>query len=199
MDLKVQFKGRDKLVRDIMSVVGPDGRRDLFSVAAKSVFVVVQRHVRRTGQTRHRWATMLGGRPTGHLTKGARAITWHAAATYGIVEVPIPGITRARHDLVIRPKLAQYLTIPANAISYGRRASELSALGWRLFRGKGKGERILFGHREKETRILYWLKDEVTVPKDPSLLPADKQINDASNLAIAMEIMRVARKVCRMV
>lgn len=199
MTLKVECTGRDALVRDILSIVGPDGRRDLFSVSAKALQVEVQRHLRRAAQTRHRWATRLQARPTGHLTKGARAITWHAAPTYGVVEVAIPGISRAFADLTIRPVRAKQLTIPANAVSYGRRVSEMKALGWKIARGSGKGKNILFGRRGKERRVLYWLKDEVTVPMDRGLLPADAKVAETVNQAMAREVVRIARKVCSIV
>lgn len=200
MDLNVKFTGRDALVRDILSIVGPAGRHDLFSVGAKALQVEVQRHVRNAARSRHKWSTMLDAKPTGHLTRSARAITWHASSTYGVVEVAIPGITRAFGDLAIRPVNADKLTIPATALSYGRRVAELQALGWKFFRGRRgtKGEHILFGRREKETRVLYWLKDEVTIPMDRDLLPSDRTVADTVNLAFAKEIMRVARKVCGM-
>lgn len=199
MDIKVKFNNRDALVRDILSIVGPEGRRDLHAVAAKAIQIVVQRHVRAYARSHHATAKRLGATPTGHLAKGARAITWYANSVYGVVEVPIPGITRAFRDLMIRPTRAKSLTIPARGISYGRTAAEMEALGWRLF-SRSKGDRAyLFGHRDKETRVLFYLVKRVTVRQDRSLLPADKDISDAGDLAIAKEIMRVARKVCKMV
>ena len=200
MDLKVKFTGRDAPGRHTPALAGPAGRHGPFGGGAKALQVEVQRHVRNAARSRHKWSTMLKAKPTGHLTRGARAITWHASSTYGVVEVAIPGITRAFGDLVIRPVSADKLTIPANALSYGRRAAELRALGWKFFRGRRgtRGEHILFGRREKETRVLYWLKDEVTVPMDRGLLPSDRTVADTVNLAFAKEIMRVARKVSRM-
>ena len=199
MDIKVKFNNRDALVRDILSIVGPEGRRDLHAVAAKAIQIVVQRHVRAYARSHHATAKRLGATPTGHLAKGARAITWHATPSYGVVEVAIPGITRAFRDLMIRPTRAKSLTIPARGISYGRTAGEMEALGWRLF-SRRKGDRAyLFGRRDKETRVLFYLVKRVTVRQDRALLPTDQEISDAGDLAIAKEIMRVARKVCKMV
>lgn len=198
MDIKVKFNNRDALVRDILSIVGPEGRRDLHAVAAKAIQIVVQRHVRTYARSHHATAKRLGATPTGHLAKGARAITWYANSVYGVVEVAIPGITRAFRDLMIRPTRAKSLTIPARGISYGRTAGEMEALGWRLF-SRRKGDRAyLFGRRDKETRVLFYLVKRVTVRQDRALLPTDKDISDAGDLAIAKEIMRVARKVCKM-
>ena len=203
MDLHVRFN-EGSLAKDILSIVGPEGRRELFSVGANAVRIRVQRHIRTVAPTRHVWARRLGGRPTGHLTKGARAVTSHASATYGIVEVPIPGIERAFQDLTIIPRMADMLTLPARGaggISYGRRAKEMQALGWKLFRGRGseKAKHLLFGRRGKETRILYILKERVTVPMDRGLLPSDSEIEAAANESMTKEIVRVCRKVCRMI
>lgn len=196
MELKVRFTGRDALVRDVLAVVGPEGRRGLMSVGAKALHALVRRHLRDAARTRHKWAGRLGARPTGHLERGARAVTWHASASRGAVEVAVPGITRAFGDLTVRPVHADKLTVPACAVSYGRRAAEAKALGWRLFRGRGRGERILFGRKGRETRVLYWLRDEVTLPMDRGLLPDDRTVSETVDLAFAREIMRVARKVC---
>jgi len=203
MDLNVRFRA-DGLAADILSIVGSEGRRELYSVAANALRILVQRHLRAAAPTRHVWATLLGGRRTGHLTKGARLVTAHASPTYGVVEVPIPGISRAFQDLTITPKTADMLTIPARGaggISYGRRAAEMQALGWRLFRGRGsdKAKHLLFGRRGKDTRILYVLKERVTVPMDRGLLPSDADVERTTTEAMEKYIVSVCRKVCRAV
>ena len=42
------------------------------------------------------------------------------------VDVDVPGVTRAYHNLVIRPKLRKALTIPMHRDAYGRKASSFS-------------------------------------------------------------------------
>ena len=202
MELKVRFNA-DGLARDILSIVGSEGRRELYSVAANALRILVQRHLRAAAPTRHRWATILGGRRTGHLTKGARLVTARSTSTYGVVEVPIPGISRAFQDLSIAPNAADMLTIPARGaggISYGRRAAEMQALGWKLFRGRGsdKAKHLLFGRRGKDTRILYVLKERVTVPMDRGLLPSDADVERSTTEAMEKYIAGVCRKICRM-
>jgi hypothetical protein len=46
----------------------------------------------------------------------------------GIVDVNVPGVTRAYHDLIITPKRAKSLTIPIHKASYGKRAREFNDL-----------------------------------------------------------------------
>lgn len=199
MDLKVKFTGRDALVRDILSICGPDGRRDLYSVGAKALQIHVQKYIRQDARSRHATATRLGARPTGHLTKGARAVTWYANETYGLVEVNIPGIKRAFQNLYIRPKNASSLTVPARGEAYGRRADEMESLGWQLFSRRFGNRAILFGRKDKTVRALYYLVPHVYQKQDRTLLPSDKSVADATNLAMAKEIVRVCRKVCSIV
>lgn len=42
------------------------------------------------------------------------------------VDVDVPGVTRAYHDLVIKPKFRRALTIPMHRSAYGRRASSFN-------------------------------------------------------------------------
>ena len=42
------------------------------------------------------------------------------------VDVDVPGVTRAYHDLDIRPRFRRALTIPMHRDAYGRRASSFS-------------------------------------------------------------------------
>lgn len=41
----------------------------------------------------------------------------------GSVDIDVPGVTRAYHDMDIRPKFRRALTIPIHRSSYGKRAS----------------------------------------------------------------------------
>lgn len=185
-------------VRRVYEAVGPAGRHDLLSAAATGAKILVQGHLRTEAPRRHSTADRLRARRTEHLEKGARAVTMHADGEKAVVEVPIPGITRAFHDIEIRPVKADKLTIPVNAMSYGRTAGELSALGWRLFRGRCKGANLLFGSRgegkNRVTHLFYALKDRVTVPMDPSLLPTNDEIMNEATASMAREIARVVAK-----
>ena len=93
--------------------------------------------------------------------------------------LPPPRPYRSFKTLTIAPRTAGALTIPVNSIAYGKRAAELSASGWRLFRGRGKARHILFGSYNGEVRGLYALLKRVTVPQDRTLLPSDAQITSA--------------------
>ena len=116
---------------------------------------------------------------TQHFRNGAAAVYIQTGGGKSSVVVPIPGISRAFKTLTIAPRTAGALTIPVNSIAYGKRARELSASGWRLFRGRGKARRILFGSYNGEVRGLYALLSRVRIPQDRSLLPSYQQVNAA--------------------
>lgn len=42
------------------------------------------------------------------------------------IDIDVPGVTRAYHDMDIRPKLRKYLTIPMHREAYGKKASDFS-------------------------------------------------------------------------
>lgn len=169
-------------------------RHNLFSAAANAVQVLVRGHLARESQVRHTTADSLGGQRTGHLEKGARSVYFEASADYGEVIIPVPGISRAFGDVTITPTGAAALTIPVSPWSYGHRASELTALGWKLFRTKGEksGRGILFGERDGKVEPLYVLKKRVQQRQDRSLLPSDADITRTAAKAIIDWVGRAA-------
>ena len=165
------------------------------SAAGEVLATVVQRHVLRASAARHRTASRLGATPTGHLSDGAANIRMEKAGRRAVVTVPIPGITRAFHDLHIRPRNAKALTIPINAVAYGMRAPELAARGWSLFTlpaKEGPGAGILFGRRAgaRSTVALYLLRERADVPQDRELMPSDEEMGEALAYGVQAEIER---------
>lgn len=165
------------------------------SAAGEVLATVVQRHVLRASAARHRTASRLGATPTGHLSEGAANIRMEKDGRRAVVTVPIPGITRAFHDLNIRPKDKKALTIPINAVAYGVRAPELASRGWSLFTlpaKEGPGAGILFGRKAgaKSTVALYLLRESADVPQDRELMPSDEEMGEALAYGVQAEIER---------
>lgn len=176
-----------------ISQVGVAGRQLLYSAAANAVAILTRRHISRLASWKHTTADNLGAQPTGHLEKAARATVHHATPSYGEVVIPSPGFSRAFHEVEIRPKDAPYLTIPAAAESYGKRASVLVALGWRLFRPGTRN--FLMGSRQGDkAKVLYWIKDSVPQHQDRTLLPSDEEISQTAGAAVLEYIRTVQRK-----
>lgn len=195
MDVSISIEGLGKL-NALIQALGPSNRRRLNAVAAKHLEARVRTHVARAAAGRHRTATALGARPTGHIVKGMRGIVGTADADGGTLVIPIPGISRAYHDIELEPVRANRLTIPIDAVSYGHTARELAARGWRFFQGmKGhEAEDILFGYRGKGrnrvVKALFVLKTYVHQKRDPSLLPSPEECSGIVAKAMADEINR---------
>ena len=173
-----------------VSQVGGAGRKLLFSVASNAVAILVRSHLSRLGSWKHESANRLHAQPTGFLQKAARGTVFNASENGGDVIIPAP-LGRAFHDVEIRPKQAAFLTIPAAAESYGKRASVLSALGWKIWRPKGR--KFLMGSvKGEDPKILYWLKESVMQQQDRELLPSDAEMQRVAAGAMMAEIRRIA-------
>lgn len=172
------------------SKVGGAGRRLLFSAAANAVSILCRNHLSRLGSWKHTSAEKLHAAPTGFLQKAARGTVHTANENSGEVIIPAP-LGRAFHDVEIRPREARYLTIPASAEAYGKRAGVLAALGWKIWRPK-KRDFLMGSIRGEDAKVLYWLRESVSQRQDRSLLPSDSEISVAAGGAMMAEIRRIA-------
>lgn len=191
--IKAEFRVPQSL-RQFLGSLNPSGRHQLFSAAAAAVSNLVRRHIAADAPRRHIHALTDGaGARTGFMEKAARKTVFHADAQHGEVVIPSPGFGRAFHDVTIVPTHGAALTLPIHASSYGKRVKEMTSMGWRLFRPKGKD--VLFGSREGEDAIpLYILKRQVQQRQDRSLLPSDSAIQTTAARAMMSAIQAAARK-----
>lgn len=179
------------------------GRHELFAAAGNAVSVLINRYLKNVvAPTHHRTADNLGATPTGHYE--ART-TFSADSSSATVTIPIPGISKAFKNLTITPKNAPFLTLPLNAVAYGKRAGEVRRLGWMIFRPAAKGahrmesgkfdryQDVLLGTKDGETIPLYLLKKRVNQKQDRSLLPSDAAISQTAGAAMLSVIRNYRR------
>lgn len=160
-------------------------------------------------KVRHKTAQRLGATPTGHLERAAESVTSASDAQGATIGITSPGISRAFGPLDIKPSAGKkYLTIPATAEAYGRRAGSFNDLRLAFFRRAGtlllalvKADQSSLATREssgygieskaakgakaplqaaQRPAVYYWLKSQVTVPQDRSLLPDDQTYGEAA-------------------
>lgn len=92
------------------------------------------------------------------------------------VEVDVPGVTRAYHDLNIRPVVAQHLAIPLHRSAYGIKPTEMPD----LFYTKNKaGTEMLAKTTGGQLVVMYILKDSVFQRQDPTIMPTDMTMVEA--------------------
>lgn len=169
-------------------------RGEMMQAGVYALRVLVQKHLHRVAPRKHASSARLSAPPTRHIEKGLAAITASADATGGTVRIPIPGLRRAREPLTIVPRVANELTVPVAADSYGRRVKELRRMGWTIFRPKGKD--VLMGSLDgTEAKALYALKKRVPLRADPELLPTDAEMSTAVRAAMDDYVRRFVRGV----
>ena len=104
-----------------------------------------------------------------------------------------PGLSRAFHDITIRPRRAKALTIPLSRISYNKRVADLERDGHEIFRPKGKN---ILAERKGDDgmRPLYALVKSVTIPKDEGLMPTKGEVREwAAEFAAAFFALKMKR------
>ena len=99
------------------------------------------------------------------------------------VPITIPGITRALHDIVIRPVEANALAIPVNESAYGMQPREYNNVHPKgtpeaLFRPKDK-DYLAKTDAAGNLVVMYILRKSVHQSQDSTLLPPDEQMNKA--------------------
>ena len=112
------------------------------------------------------------------------------------VSVPIfiPGITRALHDIVIRPVEAKALAIPVSESAYGmspREYNNVHPKGTKeaLFRPKGKD--YLAKNDDGSLVVMYILRGSVHQNQDETLLPPNDQMNQTISESVSESIRAI--------
>lgn len=100
----------------------------------------------------------------------------------GTVNVDIPGISRAYHDVTIRPIRARALTIPIHQSAYGKKAADFND----LFKPKGKN--ILARNVGGTLVAMFALAQSAFQKKDPTLMPPDEHLAGGIFRAICQKI-----------
>lgn len=149
----------------------------------------------------HETARRLGtSRFTGHYSDAAQRVEGEGTKDLATVRVPGAIFRRVDREVTVLPIASKYLTIPANAAAYGRRAREIGGLevifaGRRAIalgrRGaaKRKGGRMKDGQRQEPRAavpnvIFFWLRSKVILRQDRSLLPSDDELVRAAELGV---------------
>ncbi len=196
MKLEIQTSDFGKL-HALLRVVGSAGRRRLYEVGTYAAANLIRRHLRTISFQRHATAQSLGANPTGHYDVSRHPITPRVVGDVGEIEIQIPGIGRARHDISLSTPTSggkRFYTIPQHAAAYGKTVETLRRRGWTIFRPGNK--KILLGYRRKGDKpvILFALAEKANLRKDPSLLPTDAAIGAEASKAMAGEVRRVMEK-----
>lgn len=142
---------------------------------------LTRQHLTVLAGTRHKTASRLGAQPSGHLARAAESVISEGTDQAAVVSVVSPGLRRAFGPMTIVPRNgAKYLTIPAAAESYNRRAGSFNDLRVQVFKGGSLLALVRDGKDGARAQVLYWLKKSVSQPQDRTLLPADDEFAQAA-------------------
>jgi hypothetical protein len=138
----------------------------------------------------------LSGEPAGDprsnfYAQAARSARYDVLTDGVLVSVSQAGIRQRREGGEIVPRNVKYLTIPAIAEAFGRRAAEFDNLVimWRRLAGQTRPVALVeatpFTRGIKTDRVggrvFFWLVKSVSQKADPSVLPTDQEMIDAAN------------------
>lgn len=106
--------------------------------------------------------------------------TGTANGATGEVVVDVPGVTRAYHDLTIKPKTAKKLKIPLHRQAYG-----MSDANLKYVKTESGAEFLARIEADGALAFMYVLKDQVHQKQDPSLMPTDQTMANAAGTWLA--------------
>lgn len=177
---------------------GLTDRRDLNRAIANRAQAMTRKHLVRLSRSRHDSARRLGARPTGHLGRAAESVSVAInQSESSTISVTSPGISRALHDVEIKPVNGNWLTIPIHKLAYGKTAWEVSrTIGVSLFRpgAKGKKKKVLSAvERGGKLVNFFALTKSVHLKQDRTLLPSDDEYLGTANLG-ARDYVRLLKR-----
>lgn len=146
---------------------------------------------------KHETARRLGATPTQYFKRKGEGVESRATKDAAIVTIPTgnnaggnPGLeafARVFGPVVVKAQVAQWLTIPAIAPAYGRRAREWGSM--LTFIPLNEATAMLARTDGGQLTPFYWLKKEVTLSQDESLLPTDDEYAEAAEQG-AVDLVR---------
>lgn len=95
----------------------------------------------------------------------------------GVVDVDVPGVSRAYQDIDIRPRNKQYLTIPMHREAFGKKASDFNDL-FVVRKKDGKG--FLAKNNGGNLTMMFFLSKHVHQRMNPRIMPTDNELASVS-------------------
>src|SRR5712692_3534060 len=153
----------------------------------RAVVRLVRQHFLRLNASR---ANPLGGPRSNFYAQAARNTRYDVLTDGVLVSVSQVGIRQRLEGGEIVPRHVKYLTLPAIAEAYGKRAREFPNLTilWRRIAGRTRPVALIEATRPTRGvktdslggKIFFWLVKSVTQPADPSVLPSERELTDSA-------------------
>lgn len=89
----------------------------------------------------------------------------------GSIDIEVPGVARAYHDVTIRPKFRRWLTIPMRQEAFGKKAADFNDL---FVKRKKDGRAFLAQRQNGHLVYLFRLVKQAFQKQDRGIMPSDK-------------------------
>ncbi len=188
MSFAIALTATDEATPILRSLIaGLEDPTGLHAEIAAEAEALTRDYIRSIAPSRHKTAESLGAKPTGYLERAAEGVTSRGESDAAVVALggDVAGFARAFGDVTITPKKSKYLTIPAKAAAYGKRAGEIDDLDLIVFKNSAADSFAMALGRRLEggtVDVYYWLRRKVFQEQDRSLLPSDDQYLAAAEM-----------------
>jgi hypothetical protein len=142
----------------------------------------------------HETSQALGAKPTGFYERATQGVQQPQIESDGVsVSIDMEGLAQRVFGGTIEAEPGHFLTIPARAETYGKRAGEFDNLRLIVFGATGlaalvqatktpfkrrRGEVKSYSVTEDEGGVYFWLVRSVTQAPDPTVLPSEDEMVD---------------------
>ncbi len=178
MSLTVQVQVDDQASPSAFRIRDELGRADVRKVMGQAVAQTLKDHFTALANDsqHHRTAASLGANRTGFYARAASGVQQPNIESDGFsVSINAVGIAQRLFGGTIEPVNAKFLTIPARAESYGKRAREFDNLKFILF-PSGLAALVDKNEPAHEGSVYFWLVKKVVQQADPTVLPSDEKL-----------------------
>lgn len=157
---------------------------------------MTREYLRQSAQLRTKTRDRLGAESSGHMGRASSSIESGSDRESAWITIPRnTGLGRAFYDIVLTTPTRRgkkWIAIPAAASAYGRRPEQLPDL---KFIPLGDDLAVLVKRAKSTGEFIpvYWLKKEVRISQDRSLLPSDQDFTREAAIATRNVIKRTVK------
>jgi len=164
--------------------------QEFFRAMAQGVARLIRGHLALLDATRK---NALGGKRTHFYAAAAKSLYVEAEEGGSAVTIPAVGFRQRYEGGPILPVVSKWLTIPATAEAYGRRAREFDDIEFAIIGGKpalvrkeDQGSvdfisgKVIPKAKRKKAAVLFWLRKSVFQQADPTVMPSDLEMEAAA-------------------
>lgn len=196
-------------VTPILQALAPALRRQIAPAIGAAVVTLFQDNFDKLPDNRNNWPS------TGFWAQAARSTNFSVLVDAVNINVDQQGVRQRLQGGVINAKPGKWLTIPARAEAYGKRAGEFSNLHAVFFKtahgffaalAENNSQDVSFGKTKKDgTRtvkqgaerggaVMFWLKKSVQQDANPAVIPSEAEIVAVATSTVTGIVTRIPQR-----